>query len=219
MLFRIGMIEDDLAEASSIMLSLDVNSNQLTEESFKLYDLQEEPEFREKLFAEIESDIINNQIQCLIVDYKLDTLREVLEGIEIVKYLHDKIPEFPVVILTNVPDKSKSNDMADPDKVYAKEIFMNPDAPETKEMVYHIERNLERYTKRRADLELQQEQALNLVIGESKYDEQTYGKLLDIERELIKYVPIDMNGIDEAYDMEDMEKALDALREYKKLLE
>ncbi len=213
------MIEDDLAEASSIMLSLDVNSNQLTEESFKLYDLQEEPEFREKLFAEIESDIINNQIQCLIVDYKLDTLREVLEGIEIVKYLHDKIPEFPVVILTNVPDKSKSNDMADPDKVYAKEIFMNPDAPETKEMVYHIERNLERYTKRRADLELQQEQALNLVIGESKYDEQTYGKLLDIERELIKYVPIDMNGIDEAYDMEDMEKALDALREYKKLLE
>ena len=213
------MIEDDLAEASSIMLSLDVNSNQLTEESFKLYDLQEEPEFREKLISEIESDIINNQIQCLIVDYKLDTLREVLEGIEIVKYLHDKIPEFPVVILTNVPDKSKSNDMADPDKVYAKEIFMNPDAPETKEMVYHIERNLERYTKRRADLELQQEQALNLVIGESKYDEQTYGKLLDIERELIKYVPIDMNGIDEAYDMEDMEKALDALREYKKLLE
>lgn len=219
MLFRIGMIEDDLAEASSIMLSLDVNSNQLTEESFKLYELQEEPEFREKLFAEIESDIINNQIQCLIVDYKLDTLREVLEGIEIVKYLHDKIPEFPVVILTNVPDKSKSNDMADPDKVYAKEIFMKPDALETKEMVYHIERNLERYTKRRADLELQQEQALNLVIGESKYDEQNYGKLLDIERELIKYVPIEMNGVDEAYDMEDMEKALDALREYKKLLE
>ena len=219
MLFRIGMIEDDLAEASSIMLSLDVNSNQLTEESFKLYELQEEPEFREKLFAEIESDIINNQIQCLIVDYKLDTLREVLEGIEIVKYLHDKIPEFPVVILTNVPDKSKSNDMADPDKVYVKEIFMKPDALETKEMVYHIERNLERYTKRRADLELQQEQALNLVIGESKYDEQTYGKLLDIERELIKYVPIEMNGVDEAYDMEDMEKALDALREYKKLLE
>ena len=213
------MIEDDLAEASSIMLSLDVNSNQLTEESFKLYELQEEPEFREKLFAEIESDIINNQIQCLIVDYKLDTLREVLEGIEIVKYLHDKIPEFPVVILTNVPDKSKSNDMADPDKVYVKEIFMKPDALETKEMVYHIERNLERYTKRRADLELQQEQALNLVIGESKYDEQTYGKLLDIERELIKYVPIEMNGVDEAYDMEDMEKALDALREYKKLLE
>ena len=213
------MIEDDLAEASSIMLSLDVNSNQLTEESFKLYELQEEPEFKEKLFAEIESDIINNQIQCLIVDYKLDTLREVLEGIEIVKYLHDKIPEFPVVILTNVPAKSKSNDMADPDKVYAKEIFMKPDALETKEMVYHIERNIERYTKKRADLELQQEQALNLVIGESKYDEQTYGKLLDIERELIKYVPIEMNGIDEAYDMEDMEKALDALREYKKLLE
>lgn len=213
------MIEDDIAEASSIMLSLDVNSNQLTEESFKLYELQEEPEFREKLFAEIESDIINNQIQCLIVDYKLDTLREVLEGIEVVKYLHDKIPEFPVVILTNVPDKSKSNDKVDPDKVYAKEIFMKPDALETKEMVYRIERNLERYTKRRAELELQQEQVLQLVIGESKYDEQTYGKLLDIERELIKYVPIEMNGIDKAYDMEDMDKALDALREYKKLLE
>lgn len=46
-----------------------------------------------------------------------------------------------------------------------------------------------------------------------------YGQLLDAERELSKYVPIEMNALDETYDMEEMDKALAALQEYKKLLD
>ena len=43
--------------------------------------------------------------------------------------------------------------------------------------------------------------------------------MLDIERELNRYVPIEMTGIDEAYNMESMEDALEMLKEYKSLLE
>ena len=107
MIFSIGMIEDDKAEASAIMLSLNENSDKLNENSFKLYELKPNSNLREQLFQEIKQDIIENKVQCIMIDYKLDTLKEVLTGIEIVEYLHEEVPEFPVIILTNVPDKGK----------------------------------------------------------------------------------------------------------------
>lgn len=219
MTFSIGMVEDDKAEASAIMLSLNENSEQLNENSFKLYELEKSLNLREQLFQEIRQDIIENKVQCVMIDYKLDTLKEVLTGIEVVKYLHEEVPEFPVIILTNVPDKGKENDSADPDKVYPKQTFMRPDDPKTHEMVYHIERNMERYAKRRAELELKQEQLLAKAAGNEDAEDEVYGDLLDTERELSKYVPIEMNAVDEIYDMEEMDKALAALQEYKKLLD
>lgn len=218
-MFYIGMIEDDQAEASAVMLSLSVNAKQLSEDSFKLYDLEKKENFREELFEKLLKDVQENKIQCLIVDYKLDTMDEVLEGIEVVNFMHESVPEFPVIILTDVPERSKKNDNADPDKVYAKEIFMKPDADETKEMVYHIIRNLERYTKKRSELEIKRKQRLDKLVDEPRYDDELYGELLDIECELSKYVPIEMTGIDEAYNMTNMEDALKALKEYKSLLE
>ena len=86
MIFNIGMIEDDKAEASAIMLSLNENSELLNENSFKLYELKPSPDLRERLFQEIRQDVIENKVQCLMVDYKLDTLKEVLTGIEVVQY-------------------------------------------------------------------------------------------------------------------------------------
>ena len=111
-MYYIGMIEDDEAEASSVMASLVINTKQLCEESFKLYDLVKKASFREELFEQILNDIKENNIQGLIVDYKLDTLDEVMEGIEVVKFMHEEVPEFPVIILTDVPEKSKENDKA-----------------------------------------------------------------------------------------------------------
>lgn len=48
-MYYIGMIEDDEAEASSVMASLVINTKQLCEESFKLYDLVKKASFREEL--------------------------------------------------------------------------------------------------------------------------------------------------------------------------
>lgn len=218
-MYYIGMIEDDMAEASSVMASLDINAEQLCEDSFKLYDLIKKESFREELFEQILDDIKKNNIQGLIVDYKLDTLDEVMEGIEVVKFMHETVPEFPVIILTDVPEKSKENDKADPDKVYAKEIFMKPSELKTKEMVYHIVRNLERYTKRRSELEIKREQLLDKLVDSSKHEDEIYGQLLETERELSKYVPLEMTAVDREYDIESMEEILEVLKEYKSLLE
>ena len=78
---------------------------------------------------------------------------------------------------------------------------------------------MERYAKRRAELELKQEQLLARTAWNEDAEDEVYGELLDTERELSKYVPIEMNALDETYDMEEMDKALAALQEYKKLLD
>lgn len=217
-MFYIGMIEDDKAEASSAMLSLIENSDQVEEQSFKIYPLQKKPDFKKELFDNITEDIRDNRIQGLIVDYKLDTMDEVLEGIEVVNFVHELVPEFPVIILTNVPDTSKKNDKADPDKVYAKEIFLNNEKQETKDMVYNIIRNLERYVKKRVELETKREQLLNLVVDNTE-DSETYETLLETERELNRYAPIGMTEIDNTYQVDNMKEALELLKEYKGLLE
>ena len=217
-MFYIGMIEDDMAEASSAMLSLNENSDQIEEQSFKIYPLMKKENFKKELFEKITEDIKDNRIQGLIVDYKLDTMDEVLEGIEVVNFVHELVPEFPVIILTNVPDTSKKNDKVDPDKVYAKEVFLNNETEETRDMVCNIVRNLERYVKKRVELETRREQLLNCVVDNAQENE-TYGELLETEKELNKYTPIGMTEIDNTYKVDDMKEALELLKEYKGLLE
>lgn len=217
-MFYIGMIEDDMAGASSAMLSLNENSDQIEEQSFKIYPLMKKENFKKELFEKITEDIKDNRIQGLIVDYKLDTMDEVLEGIEVVNFVHELVPEFPVIILTNVPDTSKKNDKVDPDKVYAKEVFLNNEKEETRDMVYNIVRNLERYVKKRVELETRREQLLNCVVDNAQENE-TYGELLETEKELNKYTPIGMTEIDNTYKVDDMKEALELLKEYKGLLE
>lgn len=218
-MYKIGLIEDNLPEASAVSLSIVENSQLIGENDFKLYDLAHKDNFKELLLDEIKEDIIEGSVHCLIVDYKLDTLQEVMEGIEVVKFIHDLVPEFPVIILTNVPASSKENDKVDPDKVYSKDVFMNPDLEETKSMVYNIERNLERYVKNRASLELRRENEIEKLNQNDNGSDEAYANLINIEIELSKFVPLQMNTIDQTFNMQDMDEALELLKQYKNFLE
>ena len=219
MAYKIGLVEDDCTEASEIMLSLIENSQgELDKDSIKLYELKRDSGFKEQLLNTIKNDIVNNHIQCLIVDYKLDALYEILEGIDIVKHFHSVVPEFPVVILTNVPDKGKENDWADPDKVYSKKDFLNPDSEATKSMAYNIVRNIKRYSKKRAALENDRVTALSEISKTGYYSESTYEELINAEKELAKYSPIELNAVDEEYNAADMNEAIKELKEIKELL-
>jgi len=110
-------------------------------------------EFKETLQKELIDDIKYKRIQYLIVDYKLDSMHKVIEGKDIADYLHNKVPAFPVVVLTNVPERGKKEDSIDPDKIYDKRVFLNLDETSSAEMVFNIRRNVERYMGKRKSLE------------------------------------------------------------------
>lgn len=72
--------------------------------------------------------------------------------------------------------------------------------------------------KKRVELETRREQLLNCVVDNAQENE-TYGELLETEKELNKYTPIGMTEIDNTYKVDDMKEALELLKEYKGLLE
>lgn len=163
-MITIGLIDDNDNEVDDIQatiytifakkqdISLPIN--------FKQYILKATAEFKEELEEELLQDIDNQSIQSLIVDYKLDSLRQVISGKEIVEFLHEQVPAFPVVTLTNAPESSKQEIEIDPDKVYDKRDFFKVDGAEADDMVYKIYLNLSRYKTRRTALESELDEAL-----------------------------------------------------------
>ena len=148
-MIRIGLIDDNDYEIDDIQTAIFTAWNQASEITedveFKRYRLEASSSFKEKLEAELLRDIDTQEIQSLIVDYKLDSLRKVMEGKDVVTYLGDRVPAFPVVILTNAPQGSQHEPAIDPDKVYDKREFLLVGSSESKEMSLKIYLNVKRY--------------------------------------------------------------------------
>lgn len=214
-MYRIGIIDDVKSERDDIQVSVIDHAGWNAEIEFKEYNL----EAREKtdILAEIRQDVEEGNIHALIVDFKLDTTADVIEGWEIIEFMHDETPEFPVVIMTNAPDESKESQYTDADKVYAKKIFLNPGNPVTKDLVTNILLNMEKYVSRRKELEAR------LVLELKKLDEdetsqEALEEIIKIENELSKYKQIYQTTVDTALNMSELREAFEMLEKYEKLL-
>lgn len=79
-MIRIGLIDDNDYEIDDIQTAIFTAWNQASEITedveFKRYRLEASSGFKEKLEAELLRDIDTQEIQSLIVDYKLDSLME-----------------------------------------------------------------------------------------------------------------------------------------------
>lgn len=215
LMYRIGIIDDVKSERDDIQVSILDNAGLDFEIEFKEYEL--DLRAKEDILREIRNDIEKAEIQALIVDFKLDTAKEVIEGWEIIDFMHEETPEFPVVILTNAPEESKESKYTDADKVYAKKVFLIPSAPETKEMVKNICLNMLKYTSRRGELEN------NLSVELKKLDkdgenEDALMNIIKIETELSKYKQIYQTKLDAMLDMSELKDAFEQLRQYEKML-
>lgn len=224
-MFTIGLIDDVQSELddirSTIMLTWKKALQMPNEVDFKLYDLKPVANFRENLQKELLHDVENNVIQSLIVDYKLDSIRQVIEGKSIVKYMHNEVPAFPVIILTNVPQTSKQEDAIDPDKVYAKEEFFLFDSPSSKEMTFKIYRNIKRYIGRRKILETSLTEALEklhrqqaqtaLEPSDTDSEIELLAEISKIEDELGDYTPMEETTAAKNFDLSELKGVIHGL--------
>ena len=180
---------------------------------FKPYSLEKTQDFKEKLESELLRDIENRTIQSLIVDYKLDSLRKVLEGKDVVEYLRDVVPAFPVVILTNAPSGSKKESEIDPDKVYDKHEFLKVNSSESDEMSLNIYLNIKRYIKHRGELEAELEASLNDLTSRpgADIDIGLLSRISEIEVDLSKYVPIDKSHAEKIFDLSELKGLIEEI--------
>lgn len=214
-MYRIGIIDDAKSERADIQVSVMDNVGWDAEVEFKEYEL--EARTREDIVTEIRRDVEEGNIHALIVDFKLDTTADVIKGWEIIEFMHEETPEFPVVIMTNAPDESKESQYTDADKVYAKKVFLKPELDITKELVKNIMLNMEKYVSRRRELETKLEIELKKLDrnGES---EDTLEEIIRIENDLGRYRQIYQTRVDKALDMSDLRDAFEELEKYEKLL-
>lgn len=213
-MYRIGIIDDAESERDDIQVSVLDNANGI-ELEFKEYEL--EARARKEILDEIRKDIEEENIHALIVDFKLDTTADVIEGWEIIEFMHDETPEFPVVIMTNAPDESKESQYTDADKVYAKKVFLRPELEETSVLVNNIILNMKKYISHRKELETKLSVELK-KLDENGEDMDALGEIVRIEKELSKYKQIYQTTVDTALNMSDLKEAFGELKKYKKLL-
>lgn len=214
-MYHIGIIDDVESERADIQVSILDQLGYDAKIDFKEYVLESRK--KEDIFKEIREDIQEEKVHALIVDFRLDTTKDVIEGWEIIDFMHEEIPEFPVVILTNAPEESKESRYTDADKVYSKKFFLNPSSLETKEMVHNIWLNMQKYVTRRGELET------NLAIEQKKLiqngeDEKVLEKVMEIEKELAKYKQLYTTVLDTNLKMDEFKEILRVLKEYEDLL-
>lgn len=214
-MYRIGIIDDVKSERDDIQVSILDNVKVNYEIDFKEYEL--EARTKKEIFEEIREDIEEANIHALIVDFKLDTSEDVIEGWEIIDFMHEETPEFPVVILTNAPEESKASRYTDADKVYAKKVFLIPSEPETNKMVENICLNMQKYVEHRETLETLLSVELQKLEQDGE-DEEALMNVIRIETQLSKYKQIFQTKLDTMLDMRELKDAFEQLRQYEKLL-
>ena len=214
-MYRIGIIDDAKSERADIQVSVLDNVGWDAQIEFKEYEL--EARTREDIMTEIRRDVEEGNIHALIVDFKLDTTADVIKGWEIIEFMHEETPEFPVVIMTNAPDESKESQYTDADKVYAKKVFLKPELDATKELVKNIMLNMEKYVSHRKELETRLEIELKKLDRDGA-NEDILEEVIKIENELSRYKQIYQTRVDKALDMSDLKDAFEELEKYEKLL-
>lgn len=213
-MITIGLIDDNDYEIDDIQATIYTawqKSPEITDGvDFKRYKLDPLPDLKEKLEIELLRDIDTQEIQSLIVDYKLDSLRKVMEGKNVVEYLSDRVPSFPVIILTNAPQGSKHEFSIDPDKVYDKREFLQIGSSASDEMALKIYLNIKRYVKRRTELETILAAALDELSSRpgADIDIELISKISEIEDNLADYTTIDKTTAEKAFDLSELRELI-----------
>lgn len=138
--------------------------------------------------------ILNNTIECLIVDHKL-TAKYDFHGTKVVAYINSQIPDLPCIILTNYPEDSTNDNLVVKNLIFDRNIMSSDDLSEIVETIkqaVNVFRNrMTMHTEEYAKLyELQRSGKLTAVEEETFFDLykilRAYGEVDDIPTSLLK---------------------------------
>ncbi|MCI8362191.1 MAG: hypothetical protein HFJ41_03520 [Clostridia bacterium] len=218
-MYKIGLIDDELNELMKIRRTIKTNAPKDIKFEFKEYELKiESDDLMKQIANQVISDIKNNNINALIIDYKIMIETEKLEGTEILKRILQFAPNFPVVILTDVIEDSVAHDFVDPDKVYKKSQFFKVFEDYSKQKILNLFRNMQRYVNTRSSLEQELEE-LKKSIDKEGTKQETVNKIVSVESELDKLCPTSQSQIEKVFDAKKVKEILEILEKANKLME
>ena len=141
---------------------------------------------------EIRNYILENHLEALIVDYKLDKLQSKnKKGTKFIRMMSEVMPEFPFFMLTNYPDEGINEFTILRTNIFQKEIFQeDDDSEEIKNFVETIKNAITCFYENIKRIE--KEYSILLKIRrEKKIDEQDNLHFINLYEYLSKYNKVD----------------------------
>lgn len=218
-MYIIGLIDDEPSQLKTIRRTIKTNAPQNIEYDFKNYTLSEESsKLVDEVFENVLSDIKNQFIACLIIDYKIMVKTTKIEGTDILGRIKEVVPKFPVIMLTDVVEESIEPDFIDADKVYKKRDFFKIEEIYSKEKTLNIFDSMKKYIKQRDALQLTLHNLQQKMIKGTSIEE-NIGAVLKIENELDDYFPLNQTQIDKVFDVSKAKEIVNLIEKAKDMLE
>lgn len=219
---KIGIIDDVEEEITTIQRTIydyiQRNNIDAVDVEFKIYSLTSETdEIEESLIKEVIQDIEDFEISMLIIDHKIMSRNESINGSGIFEKIRKIAEDFPTIIMTNRVEESLTNDYVDSDKVYAKSEFFKMEEY-SKEKVENILRNIKRYEKLRESTQSSLESLKNELVKDTE-NQDIINEIIEKERELDKYLPLQQSYLQEVMNPEQLKEILKLIEDANKLLE
>lgn len=221
-MYKIILIDDDLKELEKVRRTIKENEPEdfsfskgdYCFSSYNIGDYGSESDIITKILDEI----YNKDVSLYIIDYKILTANAFYKGNEIFYEVCKKVPNFPIIVLTERVGESKEGGFVDADKIYEKTKFFKLESDYSKEKVANLFANMKRYKNNLENTECM----LNEYIGEM----QNYGvspeliqKITTVEVELAKLLPFQISQAEKIYDPSKLKEVVVLLNEAKKLID
>lgn len=219
----IGIIDDDGNEINSIQRAIItiIKRNNLDADNveFKIYELNSDAgKLTENLINQVTEDISKFEISLLIIDHKIvANSNELLNGSDIFEQIRKIASDFPTIIMTNVVEDSMKNNYVDADKVYAKSEFFKIQEY-AKEKTENILRNIKRYENLRNSTQQELEELKSELVKDTE-NQEIVNKIVEKEKELDKYLPIQQSYLEEIINLEELKEILKLIEDANKMLE
>ncbi len=219
-MFTIGLIDEEDLQLRTIRATIKENTPTGKESpNFKVYELLgTAATLTKSIVDQIINDIIMGAIASLIIDYKIMIDTAMVEGTDIYKIIIETVPQFPLIILTDVPDACYKKAFIDADKIYRKSEFFKVKTDYSREKVINIFRNAERYLEQRESLTLIIDTLKEKLLSEGVTPE-IFEELLSTESELSSFSPQGLSELEKAFKAEQLQEVVKILEQANKLIE
>ena len=195
MKYTIGLVDDNENQLSDIRAAIKINKTKDFEIDFKSYVIPSKSEDAiVVLLTEIIDDIKNGRIHSLIIDYKIVISTQIIHGSELVNLIKKKLSNFPIVVLTEIPEDSKKSDFIDSDKVYIKREFLKVKEDYSREKISNIFDSIEKYVTQKDTL------LAKLEDQQNKTPSDNIQEIIELEEQLSTFIPMDITQADKIFD-------------------
>lgn len=218
--YIIGIVDDDATDIGSVYISIEKNLPDNVEVELKTYLDNERELDIDKLTEEILEDIEENKIITLIIDEKIIGDYTEIKGSTLYDIVSQEVNKFPIIILTNWGEDAEKNYLVDPDKIYEKGDFFGFDTEKGKALVKNIFVNAKRYKDTRKNLEKRMKELEDKIAedGTSGHVDEI-NEIAEVADKLASLKPMQDNPIEKSMKTDELEKALEILKEANNILE